>query len=107
VLVPPSEAEISQPTLWRTCRVIANQKRLEIFECLVQTPGQTVTSVAQHCSLPLSVASESLRMLESRGLLTVQRVGRWVKYRLCSGPGGRANSGLVAALRTTFQRAGR
>ncbi|MBM3889971.1 MAG: helix-turn-helix transcriptional regulator, partial [Verrucomicrobia bacterium] len=65
-----------RPTLWRTCRVIANPTRLKIFALLAEQPGQTVSGVADRLKLPLSEASESLRALEARGLLTARREGR-------------------------------
>jgi len=92
-----------QPTLWRTCRVLANRTRLEMFRLLLRDPGQTVSEVARQLRKPLSLTSEYLRALESRGLLTARRVGRWVQYRP-SPPTNPNVSGMVAALRATFQR---
>lgn len=93
-----------QPTLWRTCRVVANHTRLEIFRFLLQQPEQTVSAVARHFDLSLSLSSEYLRLLESRSLLRARRVGRWVKYRTSPINRANPNSGLVAALRGTFQQ---
>src|SRR5438128_1138106 len=92
-----------QPTLWRTCRVLANDTRLDILGFLFSHPDSTVSAVAQHLDLSLSVASEYLRMLESRSLLEARRVGRWVKYRV-NRTCGKPNFHLIAALRETFQR---
>jgi DNA-binding transcriptional ArsR family regulator len=41
-----------------------------------------VSSLAEQAGLSLSMASMSLRALESRGLLSARRVGRNVQYRL-------------------------
>jgi DNA-binding transcriptional ArsR family regulator len=71
-----------QPTLWRTCRVLANRKRLQILALLARESRQRVSSVALRLELPLAVASQYLRALEARGLLIVQRVGRRVEYRM-------------------------
>ena len=92
-----------QPTLWRTCRAIANRTRLQIFGLLLQNPDLTVSAVATRLKLPLPVASEYLRILEARGLLSVQRVGRRVKYRPGPATGEAPTAKLVAALRGTFQ----
>ena len=46
-----------QPTLWRTCRVIANRTRLQILALLLRQPGQTVSAVAAHLGRPLSLTS--------------------------------------------------
>jgi DNA-binding transcriptional ArsR family regulator len=92
-----------QPTLWRTCRVIANRNRLRIFHCLLQQPDQTVTAVSNRLRLPVSVTSQYLRALEARGLLTVRRKGSYVSYRVNDGgPAGPVQS-LIAALRVVFQ----
>ena len=50
-----------QPTLWRTCRVLANRTRLQIFGLLRRQPNQTVSAVAQHLKLSLPVASQYSR----------------------------------------------
>jgi len=93
-----------QPTLWRTCRVIANRTRLQMFHLLLQQPGQTVSAVAKHLHQPLSLTSEYLRALEARGLLTAHRTGRWVEYRPNPATSPNVTAGLAAALRTAFQR---
>jgi DNA-binding transcriptional ArsR family regulator len=96
----------SQPTLWRTCRVLANRKRLQILALLIRQPNQTVSAVAEHMSLSMSAASQYLRALEARGLLTCRRVGRRVEYRLSAGTSEGAAGEIVRALRLVFwQRA--
>jgi DNA-binding transcriptional ArsR family regulator len=92
------------PTLWRTCRVLANRNRLRIFGCLLQQPDQTVTAVANRLRLPVAVASQYLRALEARSLLVARRKGRYVSYRVSDGERAGAVEALVAALRTVFQR---
>jgi DNA-binding transcriptional ArsR family regulator len=101
---PMTSAPTLQPTLWRTCRAIANRSRLRMFGLLVQHPGQTVSAVAVRLNQPLSVTSEYLRTLEARGLLTARRMGRRVEYRPSLTRGGGPARGLVAALRLTFER---
>jgi DNA-binding transcriptional ArsR family regulator len=91
------------PTLWRTCRVLANRTRLRVFGLLVRQSAQPVSAVAWRLQLPLPVASQSLRALEARGLLTVRRVGRRVQYRLNTTTGGAAPE-LVAPLRSALRR---
>jgi DNA-binding transcriptional ArsR family regulator len=92
------------PTLWRTCRVLANRNRLRIFGCLLQQPDQTVTAVANRLRLPVAVASQYLRALEARSLLVARRKGRYVSYRVSDDERAGAVEALVAALRTVFQR---
>lgn len=88
-----------QPTLWRTCRVLANRKRLQILALLARRPAQTVSTVARFMKLSLPTASQYLRALEARGLLTCRRVGRRVEYRLANGKSESAADQVAAALR--------
>jgi DNA-binding transcriptional ArsR family regulator len=97
---PPSP----QPTLWRTCRVLANRKGLQILALLIRQPNQTVSTVAEHMRLSMPAASQYLRALEARGLLTCRRVGLRVEYR----PPATTTEGLagpiLTALRVAFRR---
>jgi len=102
--VPMHAASPLRPTLWRTCRAIANQTRLEMFHLLLRQPGQTVSGVAKELRQPLSLTSEYLRVLEARGLLTARRSGRWVKYQPSAVTSRNTTAALVAAMRATFQR---
>ena len=79
--VEKASSPAGQPTLWRTCRVLANRQRLQMLALLIRQPGQTVSSVARQMRLSLPAASQYLRALEARGLLTCQRVGLRVEYR--------------------------
>ena len=94
----------SQPTLWRTCRVLANRKRLQTLALLIRQPNQTVSAVAEHMSLSMPAASQYLRALEARGLLTCRRVGRRVEYRPSAGASEGAAGEIVRALRLVFRR---
>ena len=94
----------SQPTLWRTCRVLANRKRLQILALLIRQPNQTVSAVAERMSLSMPAASQYLRALEARGLLTCRRVGRRVEYRPSPGTGEGAAEEIVKALRVAFRQ---
>ena len=91
-----------QPTLWRTCRVLANRTRLRILALLIRDSAQTVSSVALRLPLALPVASQYLRALEARGLLAVRRVGRRVEYRQWASANGAHE--LVEPLRLALRR---
>jgi DNA-binding transcriptional ArsR family regulator len=93
----------SQPTLWRTCRVLANRKRLQTLALLIRQPNQTVSAIAERMSLSVPTASRYLRALEARGLLTCRRVGRRVEYRPSAGTSEGAAE-IVKALRLVFRR---
>ena len=77
------------PSLWRTCRVIANHTRLRLFAALDRQQPQCVSELAGQLDLTLPVASQALRSMEARGLLTVRRIRRRVEYhpvgRQCRG----------------------
>lgn len=96
-------AAILQPTLWRTCRVIANSTRLGIFAFLVKNPNQAVTSVAEQFKISVPSASEHLRLLESRGLLVVRRTRKWVRYRVAPPNSDNLGAALATAMRAVFQ----
>jgi DNA-binding transcriptional ArsR family regulator len=97
----------AQPTLWRTCRVLANRKRLQTLALLSRQPNQTVSAVAERMSLSMPAASQYLRALEARGLLICRRVGGRVEYRLSAGTRGGAAGDIIEALRRVFPRGAR
>lgn len=69
-----------QPTLWRTCRALANRRRLSCLKEVVLRPGESVGEIAASVRLPQDQASLCLRALQARGLLHASRDGRWVRY---------------------------
>ncbi len=92
-----------QPTLWRTCRVLANRKRLQILARLIRQPNQTVSALAREMKLSMPAASQYLRALEARGLLTCRRVGLRVEYRPTASATGGAGGEILTALRFAFR----
>lgn len=68
------------PTIWRTCRVLANQRRLTCLAAVLRQPGESVGAIAVLAGLPDDQASLCLRALQARGLLHASRQGRWVNY---------------------------
>ena len=68
------------PTLWRTCRVLANPTRLACLKLVIDNPGVTVETVAAKLQITEVHASLCLRALQSRGLLSSIRRSRWVVY---------------------------
>ena len=92
-----------QPTLWRTCRVLANRVRLGMVMAVFQQPGQSVSAIAIRLNLPLPVASTYLRALEARGLLVARRMGRHVNYRPAPTDATTPGAEIAAALKTAFR----
>jgi len=68
------------PTLWRTSRVLANVNRLACLKTVLLQPAITVGDVAVAARIPENQASMCLRALQSRGLISAQRVSRWTRY---------------------------
>jgi ArsR family transcriptional regulator len=97
--VPPLE-----PTLWRTCRVLANATRLRVLNEVVKTPDLDVTRLARRLGLSQPQATQHLRLLQSRGLLHVQRRGRHAFYRGTAEPSVVHADPLLAAARAALDR---
>jgi DNA-binding transcriptional ArsR family regulator len=91
-----------QPTPWRTCRVLANRSRLRLLKLLIEQPDQCVSELARQCGLRLAAASQYLRALNARGLLQVNRNGRWVRYRPADADAPEPIRRLLQALRGSF-----
>ncbi|MEI7901104.1 MAG: helix-turn-helix domain-containing protein [bacterium] len=68
------------PTIWRTCRVLANKRRLACLKAVLRQPGESVGVIAAAAQLPQDQASLCLRALQARGLLHASRESRWVHY---------------------------
>jgi DNA-binding transcriptional ArsR family regulator len=91
------------PTLWRTCRTLANRMRLRVLAEVLKTECISVTEAAHRCGVSVADASQRLRQLQSRGLLTADRQGRWVFYRAQPNPCVRHADALLRAMRQALQ----
>lgn len=88
----------------KTCRVLANEKRLVLLREVCTNPGQTVEGYATATKLRHAVASEYLHMLQAEGLLVMEREGRYVRYHGCASDRIWFAPKLLAALRTALIR---
>lgn len=68
------------PTLWRTCRTLANPRRLACLKAVFANPGSPVEAIAEIAHIPHDQASLCLRALQARGLICAERQSRWVRY---------------------------
>jgi predicted transcriptional regulator len=68
------------PTLWRTCRVLSGSTRLALFRRISKNPGLSVGALARAERISLGRTSQELRRLQSRGIVSVKRTGRFVRY---------------------------
>lgn len=96
--------DILHPTLWRTCRVLANPRRLRVLRAVVAAESIHVTAVARGCSLPLSSATLMLRALQARGLLSARRDGTYVRYAAQADPLVAHSNSVLQLMRTAFDR---
>jgi DNA-binding transcriptional ArsR family regulator len=93
-----------KPSLWRTCRVLANRERIRMLQIVAGTPsGLSVSSIAATAEVLPSRASVHLRLLNSRGLLSAKRSGRWVLYRLEPDSSIPESKDLINGLKQAFQ----
>jgi DNA-binding transcriptional ArsR family regulator len=95
------------PTLWRTCRVLANRVRLRLLGELLRQGELPVSAAAEAAGVSVVLASQALRALGARGLLAARREGRWVFYRPAADPSVGGAAELLQALTQAFARRGR
>ena len=87
------------PSLWRTCRVLANARRLILLRSVCIDGSGNVSELAQRTGLQVEKASMHLRLLQSRGLLRAGRVGPRVYYAARADPLVRHAGPMLAVLR--------
>ena len=90
------------PTLWRTCRVLAGHSRLRLLRLLHDAPGQCVSELAESVGLGVSAASQEWRRIQSRGLLRPRHRGALLIYRMEADPQVASASPLLKALKDAF-----
>jgi DNA-binding transcriptional ArsR family regulator len=74
------------PTLWRTCKMLAGHTRIKLLRALATHPGEGVSTLGQRVNIAEPTASQELRRIQSRGLLQSERQGPWLVYRLAADP---------------------
>lgn len=87
------------PTLWRTCRALANTKRLQCLTFVLSEPMLTVGDLAARTGNRENHTSEYLRSLQARGLIRACRQSRWVRYAPLPDPLVPHSQPLLSALR--------
>jgi len=93
------------PSLWRTCRALANMRRLQLFKAMLDKPPQAVCSLARSCNLPMSICSFYLRQMNARGLCKATRRSRWVFYHLQTDPMVRHSRSIEQAVASALRHA--
>ncbi len=92
------------PTLWKTCRTLANKNRLNCLREVFKKPGLNVTQLARCLEVPDNHASLILRALQSRGLIRPVRHSRWVYYHPIPDPLVRSSGPIMFAMRKVLLR---
>jgi hypothetical protein len=92
------------PTLWRTCRVLANESRLLLIKAMIDQPPMTVKQLACTCKMREFTCSLRLRQIHARGLLTVTRSSKWVSYQLGADPEVEHAKPILVALIKTLRK---
>ncbi len=90
------------PTLWRTCKMLAGHKRIQLLRQLYEHPGQNVTELGRAVGIKRSDASQELRRIQSRGLLKSERKGLPLLYRMEPDPQVSTAAPLLRAIQTAL-----
>ena len=77
MLIPMARLERTAAVL----RVLAHPHRLRICELLL-AQRVPVSAIAEHLEIPSNAASQHLTMMKAHGLLTSERQGKTVYYRV-------------------------
>jgi DNA-binding transcriptional ArsR family regulator len=93
-----------RPTLWRTCRVLANSTRLNLLRELTANGEKTVSSLALKFNLSEQLSSTHLRSLNARGLITAKPEGKWLFYSVQANPNVDHASEILNVIQDCFQR---
>lgn len=91
------------PTLWRTCKMLAGRKRIQLLRALCERPGQCVKDLGEAVGVKRSDASQELRRIQSRGLLKAQRQGLPMIYRLEPDPQVSSAAPLIKSLQAAMR----
>lgn len=86
------------PTLWRTCKMLAGAKRIQLLRQLQKQPGRSVRDLGKAVGVKRSDASQELRRIQSRGLLKSKRQGIPLVYRLEADPQVSSAAPLLKAI---------
>lgn len=90
------------PTLWRTCKMLAGHTRIRLLRQLHDHPEECVSALGKRVEIKESAASQELRRIQSRGLLQAERHGVRLMYRLAADPQVSSAAPLLKALQTAF-----
>lgn len=97
------ESRTLNPTLWRTCRMLAGATRVKLLRQLHEQPGRNLSELAKAVQIGISAASQELRRIQSRGLLKVERRRSFAFYRFGADPQVPTAEPLLKALQSALR----
>ena len=90
------------PTLWRTCKMLAGKTRIRLLRQLHQHPGRNVSELGASVGIQRADASQELRRIQSRGLLKSARQGCPLVYAVKPDPQVVSAAPLLKAIQTAL-----
>jgi DNA-binding transcriptional ArsR family regulator len=95
---------ITNVLIWKTCRVLANEARLQILKRLMCGGELCVSDIADAEGVSSVVASQHLRLLHENGFLNQTRESKWTFYTVISNPELPLAQKIYEPLRTQLAR---
>lgn len=92
------------PTLWRTCKMLAGHTRIKLLREMGSHPGESVSSLGRRVGIREPAASQELRRIQSRGLLQTERQGPRLIYRLAADSQVSSAAPLLKAIRSALDQ---
>lgn len=90
------------PTLWRTCRMLAGTTRIKLLRQLHDGPGQNIAALADALGISRPFASQEMRRIQSRGFLIPTHRGAALIYRPGADPQVASAAPLLKAVQTAL-----
>lgn len=69
------------PTLWRTCRMLAGATRIQLLRQLHDHPGSNISALSKAIGISQPYASQEMRRIQSRGFLRPVHQGASLVYQ--------------------------
>jgi len=90
------------PTLWRTCKMLAGKTRIRLLRQLYTHPGMHVSALGESVQIGQAAASQELRRIQSRGFLQSERRGTCLIYRMVADPQVSSAAPLLGSIQTAL-----
>ena len=90
------------PTLWRTCKMLAGSTRIRLLRQLHEHSGECVSALGKRIGIGESAASQELRRIQSRGFLQAERRGPCLIYLLAADPQVSSAAPLLKAIQASL-----